>query len=58
MGFCKGGEYYMLDANVIDADKLHICSSLELLPEDLILFLSPEAHLVCVPACTGARTPG
>lgn len=58
-GLLGGGGYYMLVAIAIDADKPHIHSSLELLPEDLILFLSPGAHLVYVSACIGAgRPPG
>lgn len=38
----------MLVAITIDAEKPHICSKNTLLPEDLILFLSPGAHLVCM----------
>lgn len=44
--FC--GENCRLVAIIIDTDKPHICKSLELLPEVLILFLSPAVHLVCM----------
>lgn len=54
MGFF-GGENYMLVAIMIDPDKPHICKSLELLPEVLILFLSPAVHLVYVSVHMGDR---
>lgn len=48
----------MLVAIMLDADKPHIRRSLELLPEDLILFLSPAVHIVFVSVCMGDRTLG
>lgn len=49
----------MLVAIMIDADKPHIRKSLELLPEVLILFLSPAVHLVCESVHMGdRRIPG